>query len=86
MQEETVEDNDEDDRPRRGRATRPQTAQQVMMQTDDNVNDTYADFEESPDKDPGQTREEYDSEEEKEKEDQRRISDNYSSNGRNSRN
>ena len=83
MQEETVEDEAED-RPRRGRdggvrATR--TEQKYVGETDDNVNDTYADFDESPDKDPSQTREEYDSEEEKDKEDQRRISDNYNSNG-----
>jgi hypothetical protein len=67
MQEETVDDDEDDDRerPRRGRAIRtPQV--KMMGQTDDNVNDTYADFdEESPDKDVSETREEYDSEEEK---------------------
>jgi len=77
MQEETVDDDDDDDRPKRGRAMR--TPQQVMKETDDNVNDTYADFDDSPGKEVSQTREEYDSEEEKENE--RRISDNYSSNG-----
>jgi|TARA_B110001450_G_scaffold250226_1_gene268588 hypothetical protein len=54
MQEETVED-DVEDRPRRGRdigARAVRTEQKFMMETDDNVNDTYADFDESPDKDP----------------------------------
>jgi hypothetical protein len=86
MQEETVDDDEDDDRerPRRGRAIRtPQV--KMMGQTDDNVNDTYADFdEESPDKDVSETREEYDSEEEKDQ--ARKISDNYSSNGGISRN
>lgn len=78
MQEETVDDEPDQVRPTRGRAM------PSMMQTDENVtdnfNDTYADFDESPDgKDPGETREEYDSEEE-EKE-QRKINDNYNSSG-----
>ena len=88
MQEETVED-DVEDRPRRGRdigARAVRTEQKFMMETDDNVNDTYADFDESPDKDPSQTREEYDSEEEKDNRDQRIGSGNYSSNEYNSRN